>query len=162
MELAVHKLRIGLALAVILWAGAIAAAAEKIIWKPLEQAVLRIDERAPRSWNAYRVEKRDYLFLVAVGRRFLMLDLRAREIYELDPATLARKDQNLIWDDTRAEAGAEQDPRPPGEGRPRRLRTEAWTLRDVGLAKRIRVRLADEGRVMDLQVPIKPDLRSLY
>ncbi len=123
-------------------------AADKIVWKPLENAVLRIDDRPAKIWNVYRAEKKDHLVLVQLGRRFLMLDTRAHEIFELDPAKLERKNKALLW----READKPSKPLP----------TADWTVRDVGPAKRIRVKLSAEGRVVDLQVPIKPDLRQFY
>jgi len=124
-------------------------AADKIVWKPLENAVLRIDDRPAKTWNVYRAEKKAHLVLVQLGRRFLMLDIRAQEIFELDPAKLERtKNKTLLW----READKPSKPLP----------TADWTVRDVGPAKRIRTKLSAEGRVVDLQVPIRPDLRQFY
>jgi hypothetical protein len=129
-------------------AASAAQAKETIVWKPLEEAILRIDDRAPKTWNVYRADKKGYLVLVQLGRRFLMLDSRAREIYELDPDKLQRKGKNLSWD----EADRPAHPLP----------TADWMIRDVGPVQRIHVRLAAEGRVLEVQLPHPPDLRSLY
>ena len=128
--------------------GCTALAAEKIAWKPLGNAVLRIDDRPAKTWNVYRAEKKDHLVLVQLGRRFLMFDTRERQIFELDPTKLERKDKDLLWHE------ADKPSKP--------LPTADWTVRDVGPARRIRAKLSAEGRVLDVQVPIKPDLRQFY
>jgi hypothetical protein len=125
-----------------------APAGERIVWKPLENAVLKVDERPAKVWNVYRAEKKDHLLLVTLGRRFLMLDIKGREIYELDPTKFEQKNNELLWHE------ADKPARP--------LPTADWVVRDAGRARRIRVRLADEGRVLEVQVPITQDFRSVY
>lgn len=127
---------------------ATALAADKLVWKPLENAVLKIDERPAKIWNVYRAEKRDYLLLVTLGQRFLLLNVKEHQIYELDPAKFERKDEELLWHE------ADKPAKP--------LATAGWVVRDAGRARRIRARLAEEGRVLEVQVPIQPDLRGLY
>jgi hypothetical protein len=125
-----------------------APAGERIVWKPLENAVLKVDERPAKVWNVYRAEKKDHLLLVTLGRRFLMLDIKGREIYELDPTKFEQKNNELLWHE------ADKPARP--------LPTADWVVRDAGRARRIRARLADEGRVLEVQVPITQDFRSVY
>ena len=129
-------------------AASLAFGADQVVWKPLENAVLKIDERPAKIWNVYRAEKKDHLLLVTLGRRFLMLDVREHEIYELDPAKLERKSNELLWHE------ADKPAKP--------LATADWLVHDAGRARRIRVRLADEGRVLEVQVPVQRDLRSLH
>ena len=144
-----RSLNVGLTLGVVasLAVGA-TWAAEKIVWKPLDRVVLKVDEKPARIWSVYRVEKKDNLLLVALGRRYLLLDIREHQIYELDPAKLERRDKDLLW----READRPAKPLP----------TDDWTVRDVGPARRIRAKLASEGRVLEVQVPIQPDLRHFY
>ncbi len=133
-----------------LFAGTTRAADDRILWKPVEDAILRIDDRPAKTWNVYRPEKKDksHLLLVEIGRRFLLLDLRAKEIFELVPEKIERKGKELLW--------REQDkPASP-------LPSTDWTIRDAGRTRRIRARLEGEGRVLDVQLPQMPDLRGLY
>jgi len=125
-----------------------ALAADKVVWKPLENAVLKIDERPAKIWNVYRAEKKDHLLLVTLGQRFLMLDVKEHEIFELDPTKVERKDKELLWHE------ADKPSKP--------LPTADWVVRDAGRARRIRARLAAEGRVLEVQVPIQVNLRGLY
>ena len=77
-----------------------------------------------------------------------MLDIKGRKIYELDPTKFEQKNNELLWHE------ADKPARP--------LPTADWVVRDAGRARRIRVRLADEGRVLEVQVPITQDFRSVY
>jgi len=144
-----RSLNVGLTLGVAasLAVGA-AWAAEKIVWKPLDRVLLKVDEKPARIWSVYHVDKKDNLLLVALGRRYLLLDIREHQIYELDPAKLERRDKDLLWRE------ADRPAKP--------LSTDDWTVRDVGPARRIRAKLASEGRVLEVQVPIQPDLRHFY
>ncbi len=133
-----------------LFAATTQAADEKIVWKPVDDAILRIDDRPAKTWNVYRPEKKDksHLLLVELGRRFLLLDLREKEIFELVPEKIERKGKELLW--------REQDkPASP-------LPSTDWTIRDAGRTRRIRARLEREGRLLDVQLPQTPDLRGLY
>lgn len=128
---------------------AIAAyAGETIVWKPLEQAVLKVDDRPARTWNVYRAGKKRHLLLVQLGRRFLMVDTREREIYELDATKLESKNKDLLWRESDRPAKA--------------LATSDWVVRDAGRAQRIRTKLTAEGRVLEVQLPQRLDLRPLY
>jgi len=77
-----------------------------------------------------------------------MVDYHEREIYELAPEKLERKDKELLWN-------AADKPSKP-------MATTEWLVRDAGRVRRIRAKLSDEGRVLEVQVPIQPDLRGLY
>jgi hypothetical protein len=154
--------------------------AERIVWKPVEAAVLKLDERPAKIWEVYRAEKREHLLLVQVGSRFLMLDTRAHQIYELEPSALEAKGKELRWQkgrkrssETRLPGGkAQQAKREPGEsiGRGARpageseklLPSSGWVVRDAGAAKMVRVRLDAEGRTLEIQLPQQPDLRRAY
>ncbi len=125
-----------------------AVAADKVVWKPLEGAVLKIDDRPARIWNVYHIDKKDQRLLVQLGRRFLMVDVRERAVYELEPGKLEHKDKELLWHE------ADKPEKP--------LTTTDWLIRDAGRVRRIRATLTNEGRVLEVQVPVQPDLRSLY
>ena len=146
-------------------------AAEKIVWKPVALAVLKVDERPAKIWEVYVAQKREHLVLVQLGRRNLVLDTELREVVEIPPAALQRKGKDLLWE--RAEKhnteGAEA-PFDSAQGRQRTQRkdeeralaTADWWIRDAGRARIIRVRLKEEGRVLEVQLPLRPDLRILY
>jgi len=123
-------------------------ATERITWKPVVAAVLKIDGQPAKLWNVYQAEKKRHLILVQLGRRFLKLDTRAHEVYELGPDQLERKGREL-----RTKNDEKLD---------KPLLSADWVVRDAGRARLVRVRLSDEGRILEVQLPLEIDLRSLY
>ena len=110
--------------------------------------VLRIDDQAPKIWNVYRTGKKADPLLLQIGGRLLVFYIHNQEVYEIKPEQVDHKGADLLW----READKPEKPVP----------TSDWSARDVGSAWRIRVKLAAEGRMVDLQIPQLPDLRGLY
>ena len=125
-----------------------ARAADKITWKPITDAVLRIDDRAPKQWSLYRAGKKIDPLLLQLGTRVLVIYVRNRMVYEIPPAQISHKGDDLLWRET-------DKPEKP-------LATSDWSTRDIGSAWRVRVKLTEEGRLLDIQIPQRPDLRGLY
>ena len=125
--------------------GMCAHAAEKVTWKPITDAILRIDDRAPKQWNLYRAGKKSDPLLLQLGSRALVIYVRNQAVYEISPTQLEHKGEDLLWRET-------DKPEKP-------LATSEWSTRDIGSAWRIRMKLASEGRVVDIQIPQIPDLR---
>jgi hypothetical protein len=126
-------------------AGVHAADKEKIVWKPIEAVILRIDDRAPKLWNIYKSDRKD-MFLLQLGQRFLVIDVKERRVFELEPQKLEHKGKELIWNES-------DKPDAP-------LATEDWLIREVGFARRIKFKLSAEARVVDIQIPLPPDQRT--
>ena len=123
-------------------------AAEKVIWKPITDAVLRIDDRAPKQWSLYHAGKKFDPLLLQLGSRALVIYVRNQAVYEIPPAQLEHKGVELLW------RGTDKPEKP--------LATSDWSTRDIGSAWRVRVKLTQEGRLLDIQIPQMPDLRGLY
>ncbi len=83
-----------------------------------------------------------------MGTRFLLVDGRERQIFEIDPATIEHRGAELSWD--------------PANHPAKPLETSEWIVRDVGLAYKISARLVTENHVMDLQIPHPIDIRPLF
>ena len=122
-----------------------AAEKEKIVWKPIPDAILQVDSRAPKIWNVYQAGKKFDPLLLQIGSRYLVIYVRNMEIYEIKPELLEHKGENLLWRET-------DKPLKP-------VPTSDWSTKDVGSASRVLVKLADEGRLVDIQIPQIPDLR---
>ena len=122
-----------------------AAEKEKIVWKPIPDAILQVDSRAPKIWNVYQAGKKFDPLLLQIGSRYLVIYVRNMEIYEIKPELLEHKGENLLWRET-------DKPLKP-------VPTSDWSTKDVGSASRVLVKLADEGRLVDIQIPQMPDLR---
>lgn len=122
--------------------------ADKIVWKPIPDAILQIDERPVKIWNLFQAGKKIDPLLLQLGARSLVIYVRNEQIYEIKPEQLQHKGEDLLWRDS-------DKPAKP-------LATSDWSTRDIGSALRIRVKLAEEGRSIDIQIPQIPDLRGLY
>ncbi len=137
----------------LLFAGALLAAQQSlaadkaVAWKPIQQALLRVDDQPVKNWNVYLENKKGDPLLIEMGNRFLLIQVHERKIFELASAKIERKGAELLWD--------------PADRPAEPLATSNWIIRDVGFAYRIGARLVAENRVLDLQLPHPMDLRYL-
>ena len=122
-----------------------AAEKEKIVWKSIPDAILQVDSRAPKLWNVYQAGKKFDPLLLQLGSRYLVIYVRKMEVYEIKPEQLAHKGEDLLWLET-------DKPSMP-------VATSDWNTKDIGSASRILVKLANEGRLINIQIPQVPDLR---
>ena len=130
-------------------AGGTAFAGNKtILWKPSEQALLRVDDRPLPIWNVYQEGKKANPLLVQMGARFLLIDGHDQQVFEIDATKIAHKGADLSWD--------------PADRPQKPLETSDWAVRDVGLAYRITAKLVAEGHVLNVQIPHPLDIRSVY
>ena len=101
------------------------------------------------SWNMPRlaspVEAFEDPLLLQLGSRYLVIYVHNMEIYEIKPEQLGHKGEDLLWRKT-------DKPAKP-------IATSDWSSKDVGSATRILVKLTDEGRIINIQIPQVPDLR---
>ena len=135
--------------AIVLALLAIAAAprsiAAPLVWKPVVNAFLRVNDQGLKEWSVFQIEKKNDRFLVQLADRFLLVDAQQKQVFELVPAKVGRSGPDVLWD--------------PADKPAKPLATSAWLVRDVGLAERIRMRLDAEDRTLDLQVPHPPSRR---
>jgi hypothetical protein len=129
----------------LLAASSSAAGKEKIVWKPIPNAILQVDSRAPKLWNVFQAGKKFDPLLLQLGSRYLVIYVRNMEVYEIKPEQFEHKGEDLLWRET-------DKPAKP-------IATSDWSIKDVGSASRILIKLADEGRMIDIQIPQMPDLR---
>ena len=122
-----------------------AADKEKIVWKPIPDAILQVDSRAPKLWNVFQPGKKFDPLLLQLGSRYLVIYVRNMQVYELKPEQLEHKGEDLLWRE------ADKPAKP--------MATSDWSTKDVGSASRILVKLSDEGRVINIEIPQMPDLR---
>lgn len=118
---------------------------EKIVWKSIPDAILQVDSRAPKIWNVFQAGKKTDPLLLQLGSRYLVIYVRNMEVYEIKPEQLGHKGEDLLWRES-------DKPTKP-------VATSDWKTKDVGSAFRILIKLADEGRLLDIQIPQMPDLR---
>jgi hypothetical protein len=124
-----------------------ALAEQKAIWKPVQFAIVRFNEDAPKSWNIYHGEKRGVL-LVRLWKRFMLVDVKEQEVYEVDPEKVKAAGENVEWSPT-------DIPDQPVE-------TSEWKVRDVGLVQRVRFRFGKSGSFLEIQLPLLPNGKTAY
>lgn len=124
---------------------------DRIRWRQLTDAQLKIDGKPPLTWNIYVPEKshkKSNLVLVLLGHRYLAIDFKAKQVYQVLPSDLQAQGKDFESGDLFLEN--------------RVIPSEAWTVRDVGRAERITFTMKDYGRVVELLLHHTPDLRAFY
>src|ERR1700723_650402 len=97
-----------------------AHAGEKVVWKPVEFAIVRYNDDAPASWNMYHGEKKG-LLLLRLWRRYLLVNVQGENV-EWSPSDLPT------------------DP----------IETSEWKTRDVGPMRRVKFRFGKTGNFLDI------------
>jgi len=135
------------AISLLLGAGAWAQSAAKQVWKPVAFAIVKYNDDAPKSWNLYHTEKKG-LLLLHLWKRYLLVDTKEEEVYDIDPSTVKETGENVEFNP----ASKPTDPIESGE----------WKTRDVGPTRRIRFRLSKAGNVVELQIPLQINGKPFY
>lgn len=118
----------------------------QIHWGTVTAAQVKVDQTTPLTWGVYQAEKKGKpdkklsdLALVLIGHRYLLIDLKARRVYEVPRTELHAQGDGFDSGDLRASS--------------RVLPTSNWTWRNVGPADLYRVTLGDYDRVFQLSLP---------
>jgi hypothetical protein len=119
----------------------------KLTWHPLEFAILRYNDDAPKSWNIYHSDKKGVL-LVRLWKRYLLVSVQDEEVYDIDPQTIKASGEAVEW------SYADRPPKP--------IETPDWRVRNVGSMDRVRFRLGKDGHFLELQLPLGPNGRPIY
>jgi hypothetical protein len=130
-----------MALPVFVWAQ------RKPVWKSVEFAIVKFNDEAPKSWSMYHTEKKG-LLLVRIWKRYLLVDRKEQEVYEIDPQTVKPAGDNVEWSLSEK----------PSEA----LETPDWKTRDVGPMEQVSFRLGKNGYVLQLQIPLKANGQPAY
>jgi len=116
-------------------------------WKPIDEALLRVNDAPPKEWEIYRSGKKNDPLILQLGSRFLLIESHDHRIFELDAAKVERKKDELLWSlsDRPAEA----------------LATSDWVVDDIGAAFAIQVKLEKDNASFDLQLPHPQEVGDL-
>jgi hypothetical protein len=149
MERGVRCFAIGCCVAAVMagLAWAQSASEKKLTWKPVEFAIVRYNDQAPASWNIYHTEKRGVL-LVRLWKRYLLVDIRQEEVYDIDPENVIQQGDNVEW--------------APSDQRQEPIEISEWKSRDVGPVQRIRFRFGTKGHVLEIQLPLLINGKPAY
>lgn len=126
---------------------ALCADEETYHWKSVDGAQVKLDDKVPVTWNIYQLEKKKQpnLVLVLMGRRYILLDSKAKLAYLVFPADLHAQGNDFNSEDL-----AQQSHLIPSVD---------WTERDIGPAEEIRLTMEDYGRNLSVQLPHPLNLR---
>lgn len=120
---------------------------KKLVWKSVGFAIVKFNDEAPKSWNIYHTEKKG-LLLVHLWKRYLLLDMKEQEAYEIDPQTVKAAGENVEW----SLAAKPEEP----------LETPDWKTRDVGSMQLVKFRLGKDGHFLELQIPLLINGKPAY
>jgi hypothetical protein len=123
------------------------ASEKKQVWKSVEFAIVKFNDEAPKSWSMYHTEKKG-LLLLHLWKRYLLIDMKEQEAYEIDPQTVRPAGENVEW------SLADRPEQP--------LETPEWKMRDIGSMERITLRLGKNGHILDLQIPLNAKREPMY
>lgn len=125
-------------------------AAESYHWKAITEGQVKIDDKTPLTWNMYQPDKKKdaHLVLVLLGHRWLMVDIKAKNVYQVTPGDLHAQDKDYESGDLANSSTL--------------IPTSEWIEHDVGPAEDIHITLGDYGRVLELELPHLMDLRPFY
>jgi hypothetical protein len=137
---------LGLLVGIIAWSSP-ATPGEKAVWKPVQFAIVRFNDDAPSSWNIYHGEKRGVL-LVRLWKRYMLVDVKEQEVYEVDPEKVKPQGDNVEWS--------------PSDVPDQPIETSEWKIRDVGPVERVRFRFGKNGSFLDIQLPMLPNRKPAY
>lgn len=124
-----------------------APVATRQTWKPVAFAIVKYNDEAPKSWNLYHGERKGVL-LLHLWKRYLLVDMKEEEVYDIDPDSVKQAGENIEW----SLAYKPADPIESGE----------WKRRDVGPTQRVRFRLGKGGNFLELQIPLLANGKPAY
>ena len=119
----------------------------KSVWKSVEFAIVKFNDEAPKSWSMYHTEKKGVL-LLRLWKRYLLVNVKDEEVYEIDPQTVKPAGDNVEW-------SLADKPSEP-------LETPEWKTRDIGPMQQVSFRLGKSGSVLQLQIPLKINGQPMY
>jgi hypothetical protein len=127
-----------------------AAEADRFLWKSVPQAQLKLDDKTPLAWNVFQTDKKkeSHLVVILLGRRYVAFDIKARTAYAVTLSDLQATASGLASGNLFVQSKV--------------LPTADWSLRDVGPAELIKLKLGDYGTTLQIELPHAPDLRGLY
>ncbi len=118
----------------------------RIHWKQVPEAQVKLDDKTPLTWAVYQPvkdkkgkKKDSTLALVLLGRRYLLLDLKTKKVYQVAPSDLQAQGEDFESGDLASKSQV--------------IPTTDWISRDVGPAELYQLTLGDYGRVLQVSLP---------
>jgi hypothetical protein len=127
--------------------GTIFAKDKPVSWKEIDDALLRVNDAPVKEWGVFQTGKKRDPLLVQMDNRFLLIKIHDHEIFEVDPGTVQRKSDELLWD--------------PNNHPAQPLTISDWDASDMESVFRIRAKIIAEGRLLDIELPHQLDLSGM-
>ena len=120
---------------------------KKLLWKSVGFAIVKFNDEAPKSWNIYHTERKG-LLLVHLWKRYLLVDMKEQEAYEIDPQTVKPRGEDVEW------SLADKPDQP--------LETPDWKTKDLRSMQMVRFRLGKDGYFLEMQLPLLVNGKPVY
>jgi hypothetical protein len=120
---------------------------KKAIWKSVEFAIVKFNDEAPKAWNIYHTERKG-LLLIHLWKRYLLLDVKEQEVYEINPQTVKAHGEDVEW-------SLADKPEQP-------LETPDWKTKDLRSMEMVKFRLGKDGHFLELQLPLQVNGKPVY
>ncbi|HTC64138.1 MAG TPA: hypothetical protein VK709_14950 [Candidatus Saccharimonadales bacterium] len=118
-----------------------------VSWKEIDDALLRVNDAPVKDWAVFQNAKKRDPLLVQINNRFLLIKIHEREIYEVDPAKVQHKGDELMWD--------------PNDHPAQPLAISDWDASDMEAVYRIRAKISAEDHMLDIELPHQLDLSGM-
>lgn len=142
------KLIMLVAVAAVCASGVATPAKDKpVSWKIIDDALFRVNDTPVKEWGVYQTGKKRDPLLLQVNNRFLLLRIHDRQVFEVDPGKVQRKTDELLWD--------------PSDHSAQLLATSDWDASDTEAVYRIRAKISNEDRLLDIELPHLLDLSGM-
>jgi hypothetical protein len=120
---------------------------KKLLWKSVGFAIVKFNDEAPKSWNIYHTEKKG-LLLVHLWKRYLLVDMKEQEAYEIDPQTVKQRGEDVEWS--------------PADKPDQPLETPDWKTKDLRSMQMVKFRLGKDGHFLEMQLPLLVNGKPVY
>ncbi len=133
--------------AVCISGGGIFAKDKPVPWKMIDDALFRVNDAPVKEWGVYQTGKKRDPLLLQMNNRFLLIKIHDREVFEVDPAKVQHKTDELLWD--------------PSDHPAQPLATTDWDAGDTEAVYRIRAKISSEDHLLDIELPHPLDLSGM-
>ncbi len=123
------------------------AADKSASWKMIDDALFRVNDTPVKEWGVYQTGKKRDPLLVQMNKRFLLVKIHERQLFEIDPAKVQIKTDELLWN--------------PADHPTQPLVTAEWDVNDTEAVFTIRARISGEDSLLDIELPHLLDLSGM-
>jgi len=135
------------ALAACAFGGGTFAKDKPVSWKLIDDALFRVNDAPVKDWGVYQAGKKRDPLLIQMDKRFLLVKIHDRQIFEVDPAKIQHKTDEVLWD--------------PSDHPAEPLATSEWQASDTEAVFLIRAKISTEDRLLDIELPHPLDLSGM-